>query len=33
MSFGGMLLWTALFWVGVTALVLWVVGLLFPRVP
>jgi hypothetical protein len=33
MGVGGMLLWMGLFWVGVTALALWVVGLLFPRVP
>jgi len=33
MWFGGMLLWMALFWVGVIALAIWVAGLLFPRVP
>ena len=33
MWFGGMLLWMALFWVGVIALALWVASLLFPRVP
>jgi len=33
MWFGGMLLWMALFWVGVIALAMWVASLLFPRVP
>jgi len=33
MWFGGMLLWMALFWVGVIALAIWVASLLFPRVP
>ena len=33
MWFGGMLLWMALFWVGVIVLAIWVAGLLFPRVP
>ncbi len=33
MWFGGMLLWMAVFWVGVIALAMWVASLLFPRVP
>ncbi len=31
MWFGGMLLWMAVFWVGVIALAMWVASLLFPR--
>ncbi len=33
MWFGGMLLWMAVFWVGVIALAMWVASLLFPGVP
>lgn len=33
MAFGAMVLWMAVFWVGVIALAMWVASLLFPRVP
>ena len=32
MAFGAMVLWMAVFWVGVIALAMWVASLLFPRV-